>query len=204
MPKARPGDNQTSFSSLLRGGEVERFKQRILSDPGSIDAADDWDETPLGAAIDAGNSAMVAFLIEQGASVTRNFLCGETYLTRAMRAGDKASAIARQLLDAGADVGPHGSELQTPLHWAASLDAWDVGQLLIERGAEVDAADLDGATPLHDAVFAGHTRMVRSLLRAGADRKISHPVLGSVEEIARRRGHTHVFAVFDEIPRQGP
>ena len=39
---------------------------------------------------------------------------------------------------------------------------------LIAMGADVDAADRDGHTPLHRAAFMGHTRVVAALAQARA------------------------------------
>ena len=44
-----------------------------------------------------------------------------------------------------------------------------VVKLLLDRGAEVKAADNDGQTPLHFAAYKGHLEIATQLLRAGAD-----------------------------------
>jgi ankyrin repeat protein len=196
-----PENVAPSFTVLLQNGEIDRFKQRILSEPDSLESEDEWGETPLSSAIRAGNVGLVAFLIGQGSNVNHDLPDGETYLTRAMRAKENSLALARQLLDAGADAGPRGPELRTALHWAASVDAWEVGDLLIQRGANVNATDLDDETPLHSAAFSGDARMVRLLLRAGADRSIRAAWSGTAEETARGRGHNDAVRVFQEIPQ---
>ncbi|MFP3959317.1 MAG: ankyrin repeat domain-containing protein [Spirochaetaceae bacterium] len=55
---------------------------------------------------------------------------------------------------------------RTPLHWAARRGHEQVVELLLERGANVDAQDALGRTPLHVAV--GHPAVVRLLLENGA------------------------------------
>ena len=72
------------------------------------------------------------------------------------------------LLDYGADIDmtwKHG----TALHAAVRVGAWDLLQLLIKRGGDVNARAENGQTPLHVAAMESRPAMVRSLLKAGAD-----------------------------------
>ncbi len=60
----------------------------------------------------------------------------------------------RFLLDAGADVHARDNARNTPLHAMAALGAEAECRLLVERGAEINAANLQGETPL-DAAIVG-------------------------------------------------
>ena len=64
-------------------------------------------------------------------------------------------------------TGPHS---ETPLHWAASSDDVDVLDVLIDRGADIEApgAVIAGGTPLADAVAFGQWRAARRLIERGA------------------------------------
>jgi ankyrin repeat protein len=64
------------------------------------------------------------------------------------------------------DIHARTSQGQTPLHSAATPGADSVVQLLLERGADVDARDVNGYTPLMDA---DSLAVVKLLLAAGAD-----------------------------------
>eukprot|EP00953_Heterococcus_sp_UTEX-ZZ885_P022151 12284-Heterococcus_DN1.PRE.1 len=64
------------------------------------------------------------------------------------------------------DIHARTSQGQTPLHSAATHGADSVVQLLLERGADVDARDVNGYTPLMDA---DSLAVVKLLLAAGAD-----------------------------------
>ena len=57
----------------------------------------------------------------------------------------------------------------TALMAAASNGSMPIIDKLIAAGADVDAADDDGATPLRLAAFNGHVEVVAQLLEAGAD-----------------------------------
>jgi len=55
------------------------------------------------------------------------------------------------------------------LHWAARKGDRDVAELLILKGANVNAADKTGTTPLHWAARAGHKEVAELLILKGAN-----------------------------------
>jgi Ankyrin repeats (3 copies)/Ankyrin repeat len=88
--------------------------------------------------------------------------------------------IARMLLAAGADSGSaKNRRWSQPLHYAADgyLDNpfWNARRqvamirLLLKAGADIDAQDKNGATPLHRAVRTRCAAAVKCLLVAGGD-----------------------------------
>ena len=85
----------------------------------------------------------------------------------AARAGD-LDAIERHL-DSGAAVDAVAPEQGgTPLMWAAVSGQTEAIELLVRRGANVNAPSKDGGTALHAAAFLGHENAVEVLLRDGA------------------------------------
>ncbi|CAN0212668.1 unnamed protein product [Scytosiphon promiscuus] len=84
-----------------------------------------------------------------------------------------------QMLHAGADVNGSGTDLPPPITAAANLGRVDVMKLLIEHGADLEAAsfesgsakipNLRGLRAVHAAVRAGHVDALSILLRAGAN-----------------------------------
>lgn len=58
---------------------------------------------------------------------------------------------------------------ETPLHCAVDHRHREVVELLIAKGADVNAEDISRQTPLHEAAIRGHEEMVRLLLAHGAD-----------------------------------
>lgn len=87
--------------------------------------------------------------------------------------------VARKLLAAGADVRARNRRGAEPLHAAAvgspGSDAWNPPAqaatiaLLIDAGADPNAVDMDGVTPLHRAVRTRCAAAVAALLDGGAD-----------------------------------
>jgi ankyrin repeat protein len=82
-------------------------------------------------------------------------------------------ALARTLLDAGADVNGATRQGATALMWATG-DMVKV-QLLLDRGAAVNARMQDGTTALVTAARRGKLDVMRLLLTRGADPKASVP-----------------------------
>ncbi|MCJ7730524.1 MAG: ankyrin repeat domain-containing protein [Sedimentisphaerales bacterium] len=58
---------------------------------------------------------------------------------------------------------------RTDLHWAAWDGRTSAVKRLLAKGADVNARDKHGDTPLCDAVFRGHKRTVEVLIANGAD-----------------------------------
>ena len=91
-------------------------------------------------------------------------------LHKAAREGD--ADRVRKLLDAGADVNVRNADKQrlqyTPLHWAAYYGHLEIAEILISRGADLDAEDPDYSTPLYLAAEEGHPKVVEFLISKGA------------------------------------
>jgi ankyrin repeat protein len=63
-----------------------------------------------------------------------------------------------------------GKDDLTPLHSAARQGKLKAVAVLLEHGADVNAADTHGCTPLHSAVYGKHTRVAEFLLDHGANK----------------------------------
>ena len=84
----------------------------------------------------------------------------------ARRILDDHPGIERMQLDVR---GLHG---RTPLHVAVAYKRWEIAQLLLDRGADVNATGKDyGRTPLHGAAERGSTRGIQFLVKRGGDVK---------------------------------
>ena len=75
-------------------------------------------------------------------------------------------------LDAGVDVNEESSKGLTPLHYAASAGHNDIVELLIERGANVNATDSGkGGTPLDYAHWGDQEEVIETLNAHNAQRE---------------------------------
>lgn len=86
---------------------------------------------------------------------------------RAIEAGDAAALGAA--LDAHPDLArARGTNGNTLLHLAAGCRALVCARLLLARGADADAANDRGSTPLHQAAYGDQPELAEALLAAGA------------------------------------
>ena len=101
----------------------------------------------------------------QIASASRRLVCLVERLVR------EPSGVVKQHLDAGEEVDAKDDKfVGTFLHWAAAGGQNEIVELLIAEGADVNATDGDGDTPLH---LAGNTttstEIAELLISKGAD-----------------------------------
>ena len=87
-------------------------------------------------------------------------------------------AVMELLLDHGADVEARTDSGEAALHLVSMYDQYEEGvstaavQLLVERGANVDATAAEGLTPLMLAAARGGKELVQALLSANVDLSI--------------------------------
>ncbi len=128
--------------------------------------------TALHLAAARNDAAMVALLLTHHADVKLRSIAGCTPLDVAALMG--ATEVASQLISAGADVNAAGPANTTggatPLLLATGNDHTDTVKLLLEHGANPDAAYTTGAgsTPLMLAANSGNSEIARLLLEHGA------------------------------------
>jgi len=134
MTAARTGDVATIETLLAAGADVDAVESR-------------GGQTALMAAAAENNALGVAALIAAGAARDVREATGElTALGFAVRSG--AVDAARALLDAGADASETLPDGTSMLVLAAMNQNYEVAALLLEHGADANAA-VDGWTPLH-------------------------------------------------------
>jgi ankyrin repeat protein, putative len=135
-----------------------------------LEAVDEVGDTPLTYACMGNSFDGVKYLVEKGALINTEhnnrspiqIACGKSDMN-----------IIEYLLDHGADLSVgSNSEIGTPLHWAAGENRVEVAQLLLERGANVDALNAPGLTPLILATANTCAPMVQLLLSHNADPKV--------------------------------
>ncbi len=176
--------------------EIQRIQAMIQNSPDLINAPDDHGHTPLdnaamngqlkvaaflldhGAdvnagkapalslAANAGNRAMVEFLLNRGANINGPAWQGETPLYTAVDLGFQA--VTEVLLAKKADVNAQNNNGETPLQAAAQHGQLKIIQMLLAAGAKTDLKANEGETALNYAI-ATSLEIFQALLDAGTN-----------------------------------
>jgi len=129
-------------------------------------------EFPLIEAIFYQNSDIVGLLLEGGTNPDvqdiRNY-----YPALFLALDQRNFRIAEMLIHAGADLNNRAPQLNdTPLMRAVKMEIAETVELLLEKGAEINAVDDKGWSPLFYALERGNLQITNILLKHRIDRKI--------------------------------
>jgi ankyrin repeat protein len=179
--------------------------EKLLKAGADANAVSSEGETALMTAARTGNVDAVKVLLAHGADVNaRETWHGETALMWAV--SQKHAAAARELIAKGADVNARSTtnkwERQnsaeprekwlplgglTVLEFAARQGCVDCVPVLVQAGADINAVDQDGITPLLSAMINGHYDVANVLIEKGAN-----------PNIADRTGRTPLYSAGDD------
>lgn len=123
--------------------------------------------TPLHSAVFRGRLDVVKVLLEKGADIKATDAVSNPALHYA--AGwNRDPEATRLLLDAGAPIDQRDNSGWTALHHAAYSGYDKVAALLISRGADINARDFYGQTPLGKALEMSNMALAKTLVESGA------------------------------------
>ncbi|KAK3075559.1 hypothetical protein LTR53_000997 [Teratosphaeriaceae sp. CCFEE 6253] len=185
------------FHSACQEGKAD-VADLVLRAGGKANYTDASGRTPLHLAASAGHEEVVDVLLAGKASVNWSDIEGWQPLACACHKGallvsEKLLLTGANRLDAGANIEALGGELGTaPLAIAARSGKADLVELLMRRGADVNARDTQNGTAISTAWQNRHVNIIK-LLRAGGadhelDKRIDHLGETTLHEFCRAPG----------------
>lgn len=137
-------------------------------------------------------------LIAKGIGINATDTDGRSPLLHAILASDADPQMVTFLINRGATVQAHDATQQwTPLHFAARDQKRVIAEILLQAGAEPNAMDVFGNTPLWRCVFNKNpdTTLVRLLIDWGADPTAKNKTGVSPLDLANTMGRPDLVAL---------
>lgn len=163
-PNAKQVGGATVLHKAIDLGEA--YVRLLLSRGADVDARNDQHESILDLAVDASDR-MIDILVEYGVSLDAKDPKGQTALLKAAEKKQDDTARVKTLIGHGADVHARDISGRTVLHLIRSSGEGTLRRVL-ELGADPNARDERGATPLNFAVRQNDNAKFKLLLEFGA------------------------------------
>ncbi|KAK6746821.1 hypothetical protein RB195_000214 [Necator americanus] len=203
---SRTGSKLGISPLMLAAMNGHKEATRVLLEQGSdINAQIETNRnTALTLACFQGRTEVVALLLQYNANVEHRAKTGLTPLMEAANGG--YVEVGELLLDACADpnTAPVPSSRDTALTIAADKGHERFVDMLVHRGAHIDARNKKGCTALWLACHGGHLETVQTLVRHGADVDLQDNRKMSPLMVAFRKGHVKVVQHMVQHVRQFP
>ena len=195
--KARDNLGNTPLHTVAIAGSVT-IAEFLLSKGADINAVNDQLAAPLHVAIDNRQEGVAILLIEKGADINLQDLAGNTALHRTSYSNN--ARIAGMLVARGAGLETRNKNNYTPLGaLTRSTHNFEVAEVLVNGGADVNARWTSGATPLNDAASYSDGRVVNLLMDHLADFDTTGENLRFTLSSSVSRGYARLFdAVIDK------
>ncbi|XP_039644563.1 ankyrin repeat and SOCS box protein 3 isoform X1 [Perca fluviatilis] len=180
------GDSVSSVAAAARSGCRKRVR-RLIKRGFSVDCRDNRGWNALHEAAAAGSKECVQDILAAAGAAGSSRGCS-AYVNSLTHEGESAChlaaqrghlAVVRLLLEAHSNINQLTNDLSCPLYAAVDGGYKEVVELLLSKGAEVNRTHTASCwTCLHQAVYKGHSEIVRLLasvcnLEALDDHKIS-------------------------------
>jgi len=134
------------------------------------DCTNDFGDTPLLVASEAGYVEVVRYLVAVGATLDLHNKYGQSSFAFPLQKASERGhlPVVAFLLESGAEKNKRTSDGRTALHWAVTRGQLKVVEYLAKQGCDVNIANEKGTTPLGTACEKGNYAMVRLLCECGA------------------------------------
>jgi len=217
-----PADELRGLLLVALGNDDVGEANRLLQAGAEVNRP--LNESGLTPVMAAKSLAMATLLCESGGRVQDRDPDGGTVLHYAV-SRDAAPDLVHYFVARGADINARGWDNETPLFAAvtyfiergpsSSAEVWTGGEsasgamdseepsageviaLLVELGADIDATDDYGNTVLMQCTVANDGKLVKTLLKLGADTGIRNKGGSTAREIAYDLGRRHIYQLLN-------
>lgn len=219
--------SSAEFLEAVKAGNAARVRQMLEKDPALAAARAESGESAVTLSVYYGKEDVLQLLLERGAplDVFEAAAAGVRARVEELAAGDASLVstfshdgftplhlaaffgripVVELLLSHAApvnDISRNPSELR-PLHSAVAHRqpqvALEISRALIAAGADVNAMQHGGWTPLHAAALHGNVPLVRLLLEAGANPAAKNDTGQTPAALAKTKNHKEVIALLEK------
>jgi ankyrin repeat protein len=157
-----------------KAGSLEKVTQ-LIEEGANVNIRNDSGVTPLHIAAYRGDKDIADFLILKGADINSQTDAGDTPLMWAVKR--EKSDLVELIVQKGATVDLKDNKDRTPLAMACGLindgrsTCFKCAEILIQNGADVNAAGDDGHTPLYWSTAAKDQNISEMLIKHGAQKR---------------------------------
>lgn len=152
--------------SAARLGKTERMAELLKANPRLANTPDERGEYPFSWAVVGGHVSAVKLLLDRGAKPRLEFPNDDWTILDVAQMHDKKDVLAF-LCDL--NPRPKPKQLNRLICAAANVGHAEIVALLLSKGANINAQDADGNTPLHLAAIHGRMEVIDILLAKGVD-----------------------------------
>lgn len=208
------------FLEKIKQGKTEAVLEMLKANPGLVNAKTADGTSAVLIATYYGQSAIAHLLIERGAALNvfeasatgqlkqlralieahpdqLNAYAGDGFYPLGLAAFFGHTETARYLLGKGANVSQRANNAQKvqAIHAAAAGNHVEIAGDLLAHGADVNATQEGGFTPLHAAAQNGNPEMTRLFLKHGANKAAKTDDGKTARDFALAGGHTEVAEI---------
>ena len=186
-------DGYTPLHSAARNGKLEAMYELLrLGGKASMTKVAGTYGTPLHRAALGGHKRAMSVLLDEGCPIDVVSSCGRSVLHAAAEGGHVE--LVRWLVKCGLDANREDTDGYTPLHSASATGKLEAVHELLRLGGKVSMKKVAGTygTPLHQAAFGGHKKVMSVLLDEGCPIDVESSNDRSVLHFAARGGHVEL------------
>jgi hypothetical protein len=160
---AQPDPPTINLYRAIHAGDLDQIKRHIAYGA-DLNQKDPDGKMPLHVAAERGRLVIAQLLVENGAQLEAQTPQGLSALELSVIAGK--TSVAKLLLSRGAQIDAQGLLFKVIRHNANFRNIFD---FLVKQGADINAADDAGNTPLIVAIEEGYRLPAKRLIELGAD-----------------------------------